>query len=107
MERQTKRVDIFGSFLRGTGTPPVETAQSGPPMPSAASSPEIEKALLNALGKADAPVNVRQLVDETGTSPTQLLKILEDMETVKLVKRSQTGGLLHYSITALGKNLTG
>ena len=91
---QAKNVDIFGSFLSGAS----EEAELPPVTPSA----QIEGELLKLLSETPNPLDLKTLVTQTSGSPTETLKIIEDMSKFKLVQQKSDGT---YEITDLGKDL--
>ena len=109
---ETKKVDIFGSFLAGTPAPslapPVGGAPADAPLATPAPSPDLEKALIALLARATAPVDLKILLAQTLGSPTQVIQILDDLVKVGLVERvdqDSGGDGRSYQATPLGKNL--
>ena len=108
---ETKKVDIFGSFL--AGTPAASLAPpAGAPLADAqlapAPSPDLEKALIALLARATQPVDLKILLAQTLGSPTQVIQILDDLVKVGLVQRVDQegdGDGRSYQATPLGKNL--
>ena len=104
---EPKRVDIFGSFLKGgsiaSGT---GIGEEGAALAGATSPPDLEKALLAALAAAKQPVDLKELMSGVNIAPSLLLQILREMEKVNLVKSTEnaTGGQV-YLITPLGRDL--
>lgn len=100
---QEKRVDIFGTFL----TAPADAAPAPAPIgiQTHSSAPELERAVLGHIVQAEAPVGLRDLVALVPSAgPTQILKLLKDMEDVGLIEKSADQS---YVATALGKELAG
>ncbi|SDA26778.1 hypothetical protein [Sphingomonas sp. NFR15] len=93
-----KKVDIFGSFLSGSRAPEASPAGAAP-------HPEIENELLSLLAKAPEPISLRDLVAQTSGSPTQTLKVLEDMQQFKLVRKTDGDSGGRYALTSLGNDL--
>ena len=114
---ETKRVDIFGSFLTGApSTPEIGQTLPGeipkaatpvPPTPSAeAAAAQIEAELLSLFAKAPGPLSVKALVEGTSGSATQVLKTLAEMEAVGILQRVEADGSTAYRLTKIGDELS-
>jgi predicted transcriptional regulator len=114
---ESKRVDIFGSFLTGAPstpesglTPPVAVPRAATPVPATPSAEavaaQIEAELLSLFAKAPGPLSVKALVEGTSGSATQVLKTLAEMETVGILQRVEADDSTAYRLTKIGDELS-
>lgn len=103
---ETKRIDIFGSFLTGSDQSSRQSDATPPDSMAAATGNGVETSLLDTLSKAQAPVDLKSLVVNTDGSVTQILQVLGDMEKFNLVERAGDGAAATFRITDLGSDLT-
>jgi len=112
---ETKRVDIFGSFLTGAPSTPDKASTTPAAVPSAATpvtpaaeagAAQIEAELLALFAKAAGPLSVKALVEGTSGSATQVLKTLAEMETVGILQRTELDGSTAYRTTKMGDELS-
>jgi predicted transcriptional regulator len=106
MGPQTKKVDIFGSFLGGA-SPPVETIVNTPQAGSDADpdAATVEREILNTLQKTDGFVAVKDLLAGNVSRPTVAAQVINDLEKFGLVEKSKSRDDLEYRLTGLGKGL--
>lgn len=107
MGPQTKKVDIFGSFLGGAVAPSAEVIVDGPQSvpqtdPDAAT---VEREILKTLDGSDGFVPVKDLLVGSIARPTVAAMVLNDLEKFGLVEKSEANHDIEYRLTGLGKGL--
>jgi predicted transcriptional regulator len=106
MSPQTKKVDIFGSFLSGASSPPetvIDMSQVESHVDSDAAT--VEREILKTLHGAEGFVAVKDLLTGNVSRPTVAAKVINDLEKFGLVEKGESGPDLGYRLTGLGKGL--